>query len=337
MSKHICVIGAGVVGLSTAVRLVENVSDKDTVTIIADKFNTETTSDGAFGLWEPYSMGNTPRDKVKEWSSETYRNMQKLAKSENSKEAGTFLVGGYMLMREGDPVQPWMESALHYHRMNGDELNQYNGYGQGVYFTTYATECRQYLPYLMKKFREKGGVVINTTVHDVSELHESYDTIVICCGLRANELLKDSQVRPIKGQAIRVFAPWLKHFVMDEEFYIIPGANNVILGGTLDYDVYDTDISESVKERIFEGCCKLEPSLRKAEILWDWAGLRPGRDSVRLEKEDFIWHGKHIRVVYNYGHGGAGISLHWGCAKEAVQLALGQTHSFAMEQNVSKL
>ena len=57
----------------------------------------------------------------------------------------------------------------------------------------------------------------------IFQLYDLYDTIAICCGLRANDLLKDSLVRPIKGQAIRVSAPWLKHFVMDEEFYIIPG------------------------------------------------------------------------------------------------------------------
>jgi D-amino-acid oxidase len=42
--------------------------------------------------------------------------------------------------------------------------------------------------------------------------------------------------------------------------------------------------------------------------------LRPGRPSVRLEAE---WIGDSL-VVHNYGHGGAGVTLSWGCADAVV-------------------
>jgi D-amino-acid oxidase len=38
---------------------------------------------------------------------------------------------------------------------------------------------------------------------------------------------------------------------------------------------------------------------------------------VRLEAEDYA-PGKLL--VHNYGHGGAGVTLSWGCADECVQL-----------------
>jgi D-amino-acid oxidase len=74
-----------------------------------------------------------------------------------------------------------------------------------------------------------------------------------------------------------------------------------------------------VAERIVAGCTALEPRLRGAKILGHRVGLRPLRPEVRLESEAFgdgvLWH--------NYGHGGAGISMAWGCAAEITRAVLG--------------
>ena len=64
--RRICVVGAGVIGLSTAVRLLEDWPPGSChVTVMADAFNEDTTSDGAFGYWEPYLVGDTPQEKVR--------------------------------------------------------------------------------------------------------------------------------------------------------------------------------------------------------------------------------------------------------------------------------
>ncbi|NEB20988.1 FAD-dependent oxidoreductase, partial [Streptomyces coelicoflavus] len=47
-------------------------------------------------------------------------------------------------------------------------------------------------------------------------------------------------------------------------------------------------------------------------------GLRPARDAVRLERGT-LPDGR--RLVHNYGHGGAGVTVAWGCAQEAARLA----------------
>lgn len=48
-------------------------------------------------------------------------------------------------------------------------------------------------------------------------------------------------------------------------------------------------------------------------------GLRPRRHGgVRLEVD----HGWDTPVVHNYGHGGGGVTLAWGCADRVVDLAL---------------
>ncbi len=48
----IAVIGAGIIGLSTANRI-QSILPECSVTIIADTFNVATTSDGAAGIFRP--------------------------------------------------------------------------------------------------------------------------------------------------------------------------------------------------------------------------------------------------------------------------------------------
>ena len=59
------------------------------------------------------------------------------------------------------------------------------------------------------------------------------------------------------------------------------------------------------------------------QVLEDWVGLRPGRTSLRLEREDMQLGeagGHETVVVHNYGHGGSGLTLAWGCAGDVVRI-----------------
>ena len=47
--------------------------------------------------------------------------------------------------------------------------------------------------------------------------------------------------------------------------------------------VHQVCVAVQDKQRILEGCCQLVPSLKHAQVVADWAGLRPARDRVRLE------------------------------------------------------
>lgn len=75
-------------------------------------------------------------------------------------------------------------------------------------------------------------------------------------------------------------------------------------------------------------------------VLLSQVGLRPGRASVRLELELLELQQaqqakqakRRLPVVHNYGHGGAGLTLAWGCAGDAaalVQQALLGEHAAA--------
>lgn len=89
----------------------------------------------------------------------------------------------------------------------------------------------------------------------------------------------------------------------------------------------NTSLSAEDGRRILDGVCELLPALRNAPVLTQWAGLRPGRTQLRLEAEAFGSPGDvnvtgeaSMHVIHNYGHGGGGMSLAWGCAGDVVRL-----------------
>ena len=70
--------------------------------------------------------------------------------------------------------------------------------------------------------------------------------------------------------------------------------------------------------RILAACIAVRPELRAAKVLKHRVGLRPVRPTVRLEAEQ----ADGVTIVHNYGHGGAGVTLSWGCAHDAAELGL---------------
>jgi D-amino-acid oxidase len=101
--------------------------------------------------------------------------------------------------------------------------------------------------------------------------------------------------------------------------YIFPHGDTVILGGTQQAGDWNRHPDPATAERILAACATVEPRLAGATILGHRVGLRPTRPQVRLEAER-VTGGRHI--VHNYGHGGAGVSLSWGCARDVTKLVL---------------
>lgn len=129
---------------------------------------------------------------------------------------------------------------------------------------------------------------------------------------------------PIRGQVIKVYAPWLKTaFFGDFDTYVFPGFNGIAtLGGCRNYDSYNLNVDKYDSASIRERCEKLVPSLRTAEYVREAVGLRPHRDPVRVETEVIRneSNGQSLRLVHNYGHGGFGVSTSPGTAKHATRL-----------------
>lgn len=320
----ICVVGAGVIGMSSALRIIEQLP-KTEVVVIADKFSPSTTSDVSGGFWEPHLLGDTPQEKVMEWSYKTFDHMMWLARTDCARYTGACMVSGYNITADPNTEVPfWKDKVKNFRLLSKDELKEYPDMKFGFFYTTVMLEPQMYLQWLMKRFQRRGGRLKKQFVSNLKELAVDYDVIVNCTGVGACHLVNDSSVQPVRGQVIRVQASWIKHFIIcigkEEISYVLPSANYVVMGGVENKANWNTEMNETDKKRIWDNCTKYIPSLTEAVIDSDCVGLRPSRPSVRLQVENSTFNGKITPVIHNYGHGGGGVTLHWGCAEEVSHL-----------------
>jgi D-amino-acid oxidase len=307
----VIVVGCGVIGLTAALRMREASLD---VRIVTAALPFETTSGVAAALWYPYKA--YPEDRVLSWGSETFEVFVELSRVPGS---GVRMREGVELWREPVP-DPWWASAVpDVRRCTKDELPP--GYSDGHIFVAPVIEMPIYLRYLLDRFVGAGGNVEHRFVSSLEDAGDGH-VIVNCAGLGARELVGDPSMEPIRGQIVRVRNPGLERFVLDEGnpegvTYVIPRSEDCILGGTAEEGEWDTEPDPEISAGILRRCTTLEPRLADAEVLEHKAGLRPGRPEIRLERED-IAHGPPR--VHNYGHGGSGVTLSWGCAAETLRL-----------------
>ncbi|XP_076761272.1 D-aspartate oxidase-like [Xylocopa sonorina] len=328
---RVAVVGAGVIGVTSALA-VKNAFPQFEVHVIADKFSPDTTGDGSAGLWSPYLLENTPSDKISEWGGITHRWLETLWKAGLASEIGLSLTPIYRVTHDLDGYHTpnWTKLVYGAHRLSPDELEKLNNlykenYKDGWIFVSYTVEPVRLLPWLTKQFLESGGKLRDRKIYALSELiDDGYDLIINCSGLGARKLVGDNTVIPIRGQVTRVTAPWVMYgFLEDDDHgnYIIPNFDSVVLGGTHQENDFDCTPRKEDSEFIRNGCCRILPSLKNAKVSKEWVGLRPGRPKIRIEAEVIgSSKGRKVMVIHNYGHGGSGVTLSWGCALDVLKI-----------------
>ena len=308
----VIVVGCGVIGLTAALRMRESGLD---VRIVTAALPLETTSSVAAALWYPYKA--YPEDRVLSWGKRTFEVFEDLARVP---ESGVRVREGVELWHRPVPA-PWWASAVprRVRRCTEDELPP--GYHDGHTFAAPVVEMPVYLGYLLDRFVGAGGYVEHRAVSSLDEAGDGR-VVVNCAGLGARELVGDASMEPIRGQIVRVRNPGVERFVLDEDnpegvTYIVPRSEDCILGGTAEEGEWNTEPDPRIAEGILRRCAALEPRLVGAEVLEHKVGLRPGRPEIRLAREDAA---SDPPRVHNYGHGGSGVTLSWGCAEETLRI-----------------
>ncbi len=314
-NKELIVIGSGVSGLTCGIRLLEEGFD---VTIVAYRFPPDTTSNVAPAYWYPYKV--SPQEKVLRWASVSYGKFLELSELPGS---GIFMFE-LLKIYDREMEEPfWKDAVTSFRRAREDELP--DGYADGFVAEVPRMETPLYMRYLADKFAELGGKVekLERELDSVEDVGERSRLIINCSGLGGGKLCNDETVFPIRGQVVRTTNPGLTRCVSDETgplalSYIVPRTGDCILGGTAEENNWNLDVERETADEILRKCRILEPRLKEARVLEHKVGLRPGRTEVRLELEHLSG---GCAVIHNYGHGGGGFTLSWGCAEDVVGLA----------------
>jgi D-amino-acid oxidase len=242
-------------------------------------------------------------------------------------------------MRGKEAPDPWWIAAVpDVRRATPDEVAP--GYGDVLVLNAPVIDTSLYLNYLLAQYRGRGGQIEQRAVASLAEALAEYPIVINCTGLGAREVAGDTDIHASRGQVIRIKANGFDRALLDNYgpnhvAYIVPRVSDIVLGGTDVEGDERLEVDESLNPGILTRCATMvahydptfaaslralmgEPSgAEPVEIVSVACGLRPVRSTVRLEREEM---GPGGVVIHNYGHGGAGVTLSWGCAAEAAAL-----------------
>jgi D-amino-acid oxidase len=324
MAERIAIIGAGVSGLTCGVVLAEH---GYRTAIFAKDIGQQTTSSVAAAVWFPYHV--EPAERVIPLALETYQVLLDLARFP---ESGVSIIESRQFLRTGEIEIPDWAIPLGAQRLSSVATGlrpvwdraQRGGcsHKSGFSLRVPLMDTTIYLDYLATRFRKAGGEIhANVRFETLDDVDAEFDLVINCAGIGARELVLDADLEPHRGQvAIVPKSEGLSAaIVCDDEplMYAIPRANDCVFGGT--NDVSDNLVADpATTSRIVAEASRVL-NIDKPLVLAERVGLRPFRRSgVRLER-DRPRDGR--TVIHNYGHGGAGFTLSWGCAREVLELA----------------
>jgi len=234
----VAVLGAGVMGLSTA-RLVQEAGFA--VTIYAKALPPDTTSNIAGGQFHPF--GHFNRDRVTpEWRAQfiaaldySWRRFQIMVGEDYGIRWLPTYVERSELERQTLPTFPPRNRMLRAdeHPFPVGTLTAYD---------TLYVETGRYLRQMLSDVQIAGGAVRVRDFGAPAELAALPESLIFnCTGLGARALFGDTEMEPIRGQlAILLPQPEVRYAFTGEAGYMFPRADGIVVGGTFERGIWET-------------------------------------------------------------------------------------------------
>lgn len=312
MKHRVAIVGAGVSGLTCAAVFAENGYE---TTIFAEEIGDETNSAAAAAMWYPYDVGSSAE--IIPWALASHDRFVELARQT---EAGVSITELRVFSRLG-PITPpdWAQSFAT--RLVADSEIP-SAFVSGFSIHVPLIETGKYLAWLTSRLTSGGGSLTRGMHFDrLEDVDSNFDLIINCAGIGARELVPDREMEPHRGQVAIVQKFDLPFAVVCDDpplMYAIPRSNDCVIGGTNDVSESRTPDSRTTTQIIRE--CERVLDRPAPPLIRERVGLRPSRTSgVRVAAEK-LRDGR--TVIHNYGHGGSGFTLSWGCAGAALGLAM---------------
>lgn len=311
-------IGAGIAGLTTAIRLLEAGVP---VRVLAREMPLETVSAVAGALILPVGCG--PGQRVRRWYRESLAVWRALAAHSGT---GVRQVPGRLFLAAGAEPEGFRDLLS---LLDAEEIpsREHPRAGlRGLRLRLPVVDMALCLPFLVRRLLQLGGRLEQGAVHRLEEAFASHGGVVLCAGLGAAALTGDRGLLPVRGQILRYPLPaggGEPEFYVDDShpeglLYALPRTGEWRVGGTWEEGEAEARTRPEDLLAIEARARSALPFLAGLRPLGAEAGIRPWRAEVRLEAEPR----RGGLLVHNHGHGGAGVSLAWGCAREAAERVL---------------
>jgi len=258
--RQFAVVGAGVIGLSTAILLQRAGAQ---VTLYTRDLPPDTTSNIAGGQWSPFSVFDaaavTPvfRTQFEQAARIAYRQFQHLL----GWRYGVHWIENYFVGNE--PVQlPEFIRTMPDIYPDVEELPP-NAHPFGTRFATRVStmliQPHIYLPALLSDFHAMGGRFVIRNFSSLPDLLTLPERVLLnCTGLGARELFQDADLIPIKGQLhVLMPQPEVDYILLAGGLYMFPRSDGILLGGTFQRGIETLDPDPAATRRILDGHAQL--------------------------------------------------------------------------------
>ena len=321
---RVLVIGAGLSGLTTATILARRGYD---VTVLAEKVGVDSASVIATAIWHVYLV-NPDDKKVLDWSSRTLEVLLHLAATEA--KSGVELIEGVELFRDSEEVLPsWSNIPPKFSMLSSTELLNYPGIKWGYFISAPVANMEKYLPWLVGEATNSGVQFKEEKMSSLGDVDSVYDLVVSCTGIESKSFVPDRTIVPVRGQylLLRQAGIEIEKYIGDDHHpegmsYAIVRDGDLLIGGTEEFGVSTLNFDQDPKT-ILSRAANFTPEVARTDVheYEKVVGIRPYRPAgVCLEMTSRTTRYGTVPVIMNYGHGGSGFSLSWGCAEEVLNL-----------------